>query len=105
MRERGHLYEREGATWFRSTAFGDDKDRVLVKSDGEVTYFLPDIAYHQGKFARGFEQVIDLWGPDHHGYVARMQASMQALGHSPDTVRILIVQLVRLMRGSEQVRM
>ena len=105
LKARGHLYEREGALWFRSTAFGDDKDRVLVKSDGEATYFLPDIAYHQDKFARGFEQVIDLWGPDHHGYVARMQAAMQALGHPPDTVRILIVQLVRLMRGNEQVRM
>ncbi|MBI3780521.1 MAG: arginine--tRNA ligase, partial [candidate division NC10 bacterium] len=102
---RGVLYEQEGALWFRSTTFGDDKDRVLVKSDGEITYFLPDIAYHQDKFARGFEQVIDLWGPDHHGYVARMQAAMQALGHPADALRILIVQLVRLMRGSEQVRM
>ncbi len=105
LRERGCLYEQEGALWFRSTAFGDDKDRVLMKSDGEVTYFLPDIAYHQDKYARGFEQVIDLWGPDHHGYVPRMQAAMQALGHSPDSLRILIVQLVRLMRGTEQVRM
>ncbi len=105
LRERGSLYEQEGALWFRSSAFSDDKDRVLVKSDGEITYFLPDIAYHQDKFARGFEQVIDLWGPDHHGYVARMQAAMQALGHPPDALRILIVQLVRLMRGSEQVRM
>lgn len=102
---RGQLYEREGALWFRSTAFGDDKDRVLVKSDGESTYFLPDIAYHQDKFARGFTQVIDLWGPDHHGYVARMQAAMRALGHPPEALRILIVQLVRLMRGGEQVRM
>jgi arginyl-tRNA synthetase len=105
LRARGHLYEREGALWFRSTAFGDDKDRVLVKSDGESTYFLPDIAYHQDKLARGFELLIDLWGPDHHGYVVRMQAAMQALGHPPDALRILIVQLVRLMRGSEQVRM
>lgn len=105
LRERGFLYEHEGALWFRSTAFGDDKDRVLVKGDGEITYFLPDIAYHQEKFARGFEQVIDLWGPDHHGYVARMQAAMAALGHPPEALRILIVQLVRLMRGTEQVRM
>jgi arginyl-tRNA synthetase len=105
LRERGHLYEQDGALWFRSTAFGDDKDRVLVKSDGEVTYFLPDIAYHQDKYARGFEQVIDLWGPDHHGYVPRMQAAMRALGHPPDSLRIMIVQLVRLMRGNEQVRM
>jgi len=105
LRARGHLYEREGALWFRSTAFGDDKDRVLVKSDGEITYFLPDIAYHQDKLARGFELLIDIWGPDHHGYVARMQAAMQALGHPPDALRILIVQLVRLMRGNEQIRM
>ncbi|MBI4379691.1 MAG: arginine--tRNA ligase [candidate division NC10 bacterium] len=105
LRARGHLYEREGALWFRSTAFGDDKDRVLVKGDGESTYFLPDIAYHQDKLARGFELLIDLWGPDHHGYVARMQAAMQALGHPPDALRILIVQLVRLMRGNEQIRM
>lgn len=105
LRRRGFLYEQEGALWFRSTAFGDDKDRVLVKSDGEITYFLPDVAYHQDKFARGFDQVIDLWGPDHHGYVPRMQAAMRALGHPPEALKILIVQLVRLMRGSEQVRM
>ncbi|NJD67420.1 MAG: arginine--tRNA ligase [Candidatus Methylomirabilota bacterium] len=105
LKARDLLYEHEGALWFRSTLFGDDKDRVLVKGDGEITYFLPDIAYHQDKFARGFEQVIDLWGPDHHGYVPRMQAAMQALGHPPEALRILIVQLVRLMRGTEQVRM
>lgn len=105
LRERGFLYEHEGALWFRSTTFGDDKDRVLVKGDGEITYFLPDIAYHQDKFDRGFDQVIDLWGPDHHGYVARMRAAMQALNHPPEALRILIVQLVRLMRGTEQVRM
>jgi arginyl-tRNA synthetase len=105
LKARNFLYEHEGALWFRSTIFGDDKDRVLVKGDGEITYFLPDIAYHQDKFARGFEQVIDLWGPDHHGYVPRMQAAMQALGHPPEALKILIVQLVRLMRGTEQVRM
>lgn len=105
LKARDFLYEHEGALWFRSTLFGDDKDRVLVKGDGEITYFLPDIAYHRDKFARGFDQVIDLWGPDHHGYVARMQAAMQALGHPPEALRILIVQLVRLMRGTEQVRM
>ncbi len=105
LKARSFLYEHEGALWFRSTLFGDDKDRVLVKGDGEITYFLPDIAYHQDKFARGFAQVIDLWGPDHHGYVPRMQAAMQALGHPPEGLKILIVQLVRLMRGTEQVRM
>lgn len=105
LKAHSFLYEHEGAVWFRSTLFGDDKDRVLVKGDGEITYFLPDIAYHQDKFARGFEQVIDLWGPDHHGYVPRMQAAMQALGHPPGALKILIVQLVRLMRGTEPVRM
>ncbi|CBE68568.1 MAG: arginine--tRNA ligase [Candidatus Methylomirabilis oxygeniifera] len=105
LKARSFLYEQDGAVWFRSTLFGDDKDRVLVKGDGEITYFLPDIAYHQDKFARGFAQVIDLWGPDHHGYVPRMQAAMQALGHPPGALKILIVQLVRLMRGTEQVRM
>ncbi len=105
LRARDLLYDHEGALWFRSTVFGDDKDRVLVKGDGEITYFLPDIAYHQDKFARGFEQVIDLWGPDHHGYIPRMQAAMAALDHPPGALRILIVQLVRLMRGTEQVRM
>lgn len=105
LKERAYVYEQDGALWFRSTHFGDDKDRVLVKSDGEITYLLPDIAYHEDKFARGFEWVIDLWGPDHHGYVARMQAAMQAMGHPPDGLRILIVQLVRLMRGREQIRM
>jgi arginyl-tRNA synthetase len=105
LRTRDLLYDHEGALWFRSTVFGDDKDRVLMKGDGEITYFLPDIAYHQDKFARGFEQVIDLWGPDHHGYIPRMQAAMAALDHPPGALRILIVQLVRLMRGTEQVRM
>jgi len=105
LRARGHVYDRDGAIWFRSTAFGDDKDRVLVKGDGEMTYFLPDIAYHEDKFSRGFDLLIDLWGPDHHGYVPRMQAAMRALGHPEDSLRILIVQLVRLMRGGEQVKM
>ncbi|MBI2878484.1 MAG: arginine--tRNA ligase [Candidatus Rokubacteria bacterium] len=105
LREKGYVYEEEGAVWFRSTAFGDEKDRVLVKSDGELTYFVPDIAYHLGKFRRGFTKVIDLWGPDHHGYVPRMQAALRALGYPEGALEVLIVQLVRLLRAGEPVRM
>ena len=105
LRERGQAFDAEGAIWFRATAFGDDKDRVLVKSDGEVTYFVPDIAYHLDKFHRGFVKVIDLWGPDHHGYAPRMKAAMRALGHSEDALEILIVQIVRLLRSGELVKM
>ncbi|MBI1894156.1 MAG: arginine--tRNA ligase [Candidatus Rokubacteria bacterium] len=105
LRERGQAFDAEGAIWFRATAFGDDKDRVLVKSDGEVTYFVPDIAYHLDKFRRGFVKVIDLWGPDHHGYAPRMKAAMRALGHPEDALEILIVQIVRLLRSGELVKM
>ena len=91
--------------WLRSTDFGDDKDRVLVKSDGEFTYLLPDIAYHRDKFARGFDLLIDVWGADHHGYVARMKAAMQALGHDPDELEVPIMQLVNLMKGGEPVQL
>ena len=105
LKQRGHTYESEGALWFRSTAFGDDKDRVLIKSDGTPTYVVTDIAYHRNKFLRGFDHLIDILGPDHHGYVARLKASMQALGFSPDALEVLIVQTVRLMRGNEVVKM
>ncbi len=90
--------------WFRSTDFGDDKDRVLVKADGEFTYFAADIAYHKDKFDRGFDRVIDIWGADHHGYVARMKAAVAALGH-PGQLDVVIGQLVNLLRGGEVVRM
>lgn len=105
LQERGYIAEREGALWFTSTAFGDDKDRVMVKSDGGYTYFVPDAAYHAGKFDRQFDYVIDLLGPDHHGYIGRMRAVVEALGYPPDRLEILIVQLVRLLRGKELVRM
>ncbi|PSR23134.1 MAG: arginine--tRNA ligase [Sulfobacillus acidophilus] len=105
LAERGCVLEQDGATWFQSTRFGDDKDRVMIKSDGTFTYFVPDAAYHAGKFDRGFDYVIDLLGPDHHGYVSRMRAVVQALGYPPDRLEIMIVQLVRLMRGQELVRM
>lgn len=105
LRERGYLVERDGAWWFTSSQFGDDKDRVMIRSDGTLTYFVPDAAYHADKFDRGFDYVIDLLGPDHHGYVSRMRAIVQALGYPPDRLEIMIVQLVRLLRGGELVRM
>ena len=102
--ERGALYEEDGATWFRSSDFGDEKDRVLVRSNGELTYFAPDIAYHRDKFSRA-PKLINVWGADHHGYVARMKGAMQALGHDRDELEIIITQLVRLERGGESVKM
>ena len=103
LRARGITYEHEGATWLRTTTFGDDKDRVLVKSDGTFTYFLPDLAYHLDKAKRGFQHVINIWGADHHGYVPRMKAGLAALGY-PDFLDIEIVQMVRLTRGGEEVK-
>ena len=104
LREAGYIYEHEGALWFRSTDFGDDKDRVLVKADGAYTYFAADIAYHKDKFDRGFDRVIDLWGADHHGYIARLKGAVAALGH-PGKLDIVIGQLVNLFRGGQAVRM
>jgi arginyl-tRNA synthetase len=104
LAQRGYTYEREGALWLRATAFGDDKDRVVKKSDGTYTYLLPDIAYHRHKCERGFERAIDIWGADHHGYVPRMQAAMRALGYPDGFFHAEIVQLVRVMRGGEEVR-
>src|SRR3546814_4356371 len=95
LRSHGVVFEEDGATWLRTTDFGDDKDRVLVKSDGEPTYLLPAIAYHRDKFARGHEQLTDIWGADHHGYVARLTAGVQALGHAPDELELLRGQLDR----------
>lgn len=105
LKKHEFTYEKEGALWFRSTDFGDDKDRVLIKSNGEFTYLTPDIAYHQEKFRRGFHRIINLWGPDHHGYVPRVKAACQALGHDPNRVNVLIVQLTTLYRSGEPVRM
>jgi arginyl-tRNA synthetase len=105
LRERGEAYDADGAVWLRTTDFGDDKDRVLVKSDGEPTYLLPDLAYHRDKFARGHELLINIWGADHHGYVARFKAGVQALGHAATDCEIILGQLVTLMRGGEQVRL
>lgn len=100
----GHTFEEDGALWLRTTAFGDDKDRVLKKRDGTYTYLVPDIAYHRNKRERGFVKAIDVWGADHHGYVARMRAALQALGYPDDFLHVVIVQLVRVMRGGEEIR-
>jgi arginyl-tRNA synthetase len=101
----GLAYEQEGALWFASSRLGDDKDRVLRKSDGSLTYLASDIAYHAEKFERGFDLVVDIWGADHHGYVARMKAAAQALGRDPDDLQVILVQLVSLLRGGEQIAM
>ncbi len=105
LRESGYVYERDGAEWFRSTEFGDEKDRVVVRENGRPTYFAADIAYHQDKLGRGFERIIDVWGADHHGHVARMKAALQALGESPERLEVLLVQMANLYRGGERVSM
>jgi arginyl-tRNA synthetase len=104
LTKRGHTFEEDGALWLRATAFGDDKDRVLRKRDGTYTYLVPDIAYHRHKHERGFERAIDVWGADHHGYTPRMQAALRALGYPEEFLHVEIVQLVRVMRGGEEVR-
>jgi arginyl-tRNA synthetase len=105
MQEKGHVYEQEGALWFRTTEFGDDKDRVVVRSNGVTTYFASDIAYHRDKYARGFDWVIDVWGADHHGYVPRLKAVVQGLGRQADDLGIILVQLVALLRDGVPVAM
>jgi arginyl-tRNA synthetase len=104
LRARDMAYDEDGAVWLRSTALGDDKDRVLIKSDGEFTYLLPDIAYHRDKFSRA-ERLIDVWGADHHGYVPRMKAAVKALGHDADELQIELTQLVKLVRGGQEVKL
>lgn len=105
LRARGLIYESEGAQWFRSSAYGDDKDRPIVKSDGDLTYFAADIAYHRNKFDRGFDRLVNVWGADHHGYVGRLKAAVQALGQDPESLRVVLVQMVSLTRGGQPVRM
>ena len=102
--KQGHTFTADGALWLRTTELGDDKDRVLKKSDGTYTYLVPDIAYHRDKHERGFVRAIDVWGADHHGYIPRMRAALQALGYPDDFFHVEIVQLVRVMRGEEEVR-
>ncbi len=105
LRAGGHTYERDGALWFRSSALGDTKDRVLVRENGQTTYFASDVAYHMNKRERGFERLIDVWGADHHGYVARVKAALSALGEDPACLDVLLVQFAILYRDGEKVRM
>ncbi|MCC3374982.1 arginine--tRNA ligase [Cohnella sp. REN36] len=105
LRETGHVYEQDGAVWLSTTPFGDDKDRVLVKNDGSYTYLTPDIAYHMDKYGRGYDQMINIWGADHHGYIPRMKAAMAALGNDPDKLTVLIAQMVSLFQNGEKVKM
>ena len=105
LMQKGMLYEKDGAMWFKSSEFGDDQDRVIKKADGSNTYLTADIAYHADKFNRGYDRLINIWGADHHGYVARVKASLEALGYNPDKLEILLGQLVNLVVNGEEVRM
>lgn len=105
LRARGYLYEKDGALWLKATEHGDDKDRVVIRDNGVPTYFAADIAYHRNKFERGFDRVINLWGADHHGYIARMKAAVGALGYKPEQLEVLILQMVNLFRNGELVKM
>ncbi len=105
LETKGLLFVQDGATWMRTTEFGDDKDRVIRKSDGSFTYLAPDIAYHLDKFNRGFEHLIDVWGADHHGYILRLRAVLVALGYPGERFEVPLVQLVRVVRGTEEVKM
>jgi arginyl-tRNA synthetase len=105
LKKNGFLYEKDGATWFKASEFGDDKDRVVIKNDGSFTYLAPDIAYHKEKFEKGYVRIINIWGPDHHGYINRVKAACQALGFDKEALSILIAQLVTLYRDKKPVRM
>ncbi|MGM0830780.1 MAG: arginine--tRNA ligase [Bacillota bacterium] len=105
LKDNGHVYEEEGATWFRSTVLGDDKDRVLIKNDGTYTYLTPDISYHQDKFERGHDVLINIWGADHHGYIPRMKAAIEALGFDREKLEVEVIQLVHLYKNGEKMKM
>lgn len=105
LKALGYIYEKDGALWFKSTAFGDDKDRVVLKSDGTYTYFASDIAYHKDKIDRGFDELINIWGADHHGYIKRVIAAVQALGMNPERLKILLVQMVNLLKEGKPFQM
>jgi arginyl-tRNA synthetase len=105
LKANGHVFEEEGATWFRSTTFGDDKDRVLIKNDGSFTYLTPDIAYHEDKLQRGFDKLVNIWGADHHGYIPRMKAAIEALGYDRGTLEVDIIQMVQLYKDGEKFKM
>lgn len=105
LREKGYVYEKDGAQWLRATDWGEEKDEVLVRSNGTPTYFAADIAYHRDKFERGYKRLINIWGADHHGHVARLKGAMTALGYDGDDITVILMQLVRLYRGGEIVKM
>jgi arginyl-tRNA synthetase len=105
LRTNGFVYDKDGATWFKATAFGDDKDRVIIKQDGEYTYFASDIAYHRKKVEKKYDELIDIWGADHHGYIPRINAVIEALGYPEGRLKILLVQMVTLLRGGKPVQM
>jgi arginyl-tRNA synthetase len=105
LRQKGYIEDRDGAVWFKSGQFGDEKDRVIIKSDGSLTYLAADIAYHYDKLSRGFKRLINVWGADHHGYIPRLRASIEALGFSPDALDIVLIQLVKLRREGKPVSM
>lgn len=105
LRSGDFVYQQAGALWFRSTALGDEKDRVIVRDNGQTTYFASDIAYHMDKFSRGYHQIINIWGADHHGYIARLRAVLRALGEDDDVLKILLVQFATLYRGAEKLQM
>ncbi|WP_459830385.1 arginine--tRNA ligase [Hydrogenophilus islandicus] len=105
LEQRGHIYTQDGAKWFRATAFGDEKDRVVQRANGSYTYFASDIAYHRNKFERGFDRIIDIWGADHHGYLPRVRAAIEALGFDPQRLEVLLVQFAVLYRNGEKVPM
>ena len=105
LRKKNLIYEQEGAVWLKSSEFGDDKDRVVIKSDGTYTYITTDIAYHREKYVRGFDWLINLWGPDHHGYINRLKAAVEGLGHSPDSLSIIIVQLATIFKDGKSLEM
>ncbi|WP_324656088.1 arginine--tRNA ligase [Bacillus cereus] len=105
LKERDEIFEEDGATWFRSMTYGDDKNRVLIKNDGSYTYLTPDIAYHRDKLERGFDKLINIWGADHHGYIPRMKAAIQALGYDKDTLEVEIIQMVQLYQNGEKMKM
>jgi arginyl-tRNA synthetase len=104
-RQRNIIYEKDGALWFKTSDLGDEKDRVVVRQNGQTTYFASDIAYHNDKYRRGFQRVIDVWGADHHGYIPRMQAAIEACGHKRNQFQVILVQLVNLLRGGQPVAM
>jgi arginyl-tRNA synthetase len=105
LKIKDFIYEKDSAIWFKSTAFGDDKDRVVIKKDGEYTYFASDIAYHRKKVEKGYDEIIDIWGADHHGYIQRVQGVIEALGYPKDNLKILLVQMVTLLRAGKPVQM